>query len=78
MHKTRARDMRRIVSAAPGWDIREIVAAIEYDPVRIVDMSGEFGNCNEGGEHQDSGFGIRDSAGVGAAGSFTLNPTFLL
>jgi len=39
-------------------DIREIVAAVADDPVRIIQMPREVGCGNEGGEHRDRGLKI--------------------
>ena len=43
--------MRLCVSTTAGCGINEIVAAVEDDPLRIVQMCGEIGDANEGGKH---------------------------
>lgn len=55
MRETRARNMRFKIRAPPGIDIGKIVAAIENDPVRIIDMRRKFRGLNEGNEFHQRG-----------------------
>ena len=49
MHEPRARDMRLEILRAAPVGTREIMAAVEHDPVRIVEVGGERVRGNQGG-----------------------------